>query len=60
MFQPFLENELVQLKLRDDLLQPRVLFRKALQFRQLRPSHPTETLTLVVVGRITDPDITTC
>ena len=56
MIQAFLEDELVQFELCDNLLQPRVLFLEAFQFRQLGATHPAKPLPPVVLGCIANPD----
>lgn len=54
MVQAFLQNQLIQFKLGDALLQPRVLLPEAAQLRKLRPRHSAEEPEPVVAGRIAE------
>ena len=52
MIQALLQDQLVQLKVRNDLLQPLVLFAQCLHLRQLRPAKPAKLLAPVVIGLV--------
>ena len=53
----FLEDKIVRFELGDDLLQPRILYFKALHLRQLRPAHPAKPPPPVVIRRIVSREI---